>query len=241
MPRQPVPAQRILWVTAYAVAMGYLESAVVVYLRALLYPHGFSFPIANLTPSLAEVEIIREAATVVMLFAVGMLSGRSGVTRFAYFIFAFGVWDLSYYLFLKIILGWPQSLLTWDILFLIPITWSGPVIAPMVISLTMIVLALLILRADGIDEGVRLFRSEWSILIVGSLIVLASFVWDMTLFMLARAHTLALSHLTEHALLRLSAQYVPTRFNWPLFAAGEAVILAAVLLFARRVRLRVRR
>ena len=29
----------------YAVAMGYLEAAVVVYLRAIYYPEGFSFPL----------------------------------------------------------------------------------------------------------------------------------------------------------------------------------------------------
>ena len=238
MHQRYTPAARLAWVTAYALAMGYLESAVVVYLRALLYPHGFTFPMEALTPSLAGVEVVREAATVIMLFAVGILAGRSMATRFAYFLLSFGVWDLCYYLFLKIILGWPQSLLTWDILFLIPITWSGPVVAPIVVSLTMIALSLVVVRADSVDESARLTRSEWSLLVTGAFVVVASFVWDMSMFMLSRIHSLDLRMISEQTLVRLSAEYVPQRFNWPLFAAGEAVILSAVLLLARRLRLR---
>jgi len=238
MHQRYTPTARLIWVTAYAIAMGYLESAVVVYLRALLYPHGFSFPMEALTPSLAVVEVVREAATVIMLFAVGFIAGRSIATRFAYFLLSFGVWDLCYYLFLKIILGWPRSLLTWDILFLIPITWSGPVVAPIVVSFTMIVLALVIVRADSSDESVSLSRSEWSLLVAGALVVVASFVWDMSMFMLTRIHTLDLARISEQTLVRLSAEYVPQRFNWPLFAVGELLILVAVTLFALRVRLR---
>ncbi len=238
MHQRYTPTERLIWVTVYAIAMGYLESAVVVYLRALLYPHGFSFPMEALTPSLAGIEVAREAATVVMLFAVGSIAGRSTATRFAYFLLSFGVWDLCYYLFLKIILGWPQSLLTWDILFLIPITWSGPVVAPIIVSLTMIVLAIAIVRADSSDESASLSRSEWSLLVAGALVVVASFVWDMSMFMVGRIHALDLSRISEQTLVRLSAAYVPQRFNWPLFAVGELIILSAVTAFARRVRLR---
>ncbi len=233
-----LPVRRTLAVATYAAAMGYLESAVVVYLRALLYPHGFGFPMSMLTPSLAGVEVVREAATVVMLFTVGTIAGRSLATRFAYFLLAFGVWDLCYYLFLKIILGWPQSLLTWDILFLIPITWSGPVAAPILVSFTMIVLSLLIVRADSIDESTGITRSEWSLLVVGAFVVVASFVGDMTIFVLRETRGLPLTRLSEQTLVRLSAEYVPTRFNWGLFLLGEAIILGAVALFSRRSRLR---
>src|SRR5882724_9621043 len=137
----------VLNATAYAVAMAYLESAIVVYLRRLYYPQGLSFPltIADIeglrylmahqsvfdfplaiidTPTLL-LELGREAATMVMLATVGIAAGRTKVGKFAYFLLLFGVWDIWYYIWLKVFLGWPASLLTWDVLFLIPVPWVG--------------------------------------------------------------------------------------------------------------------
>jgi hypothetical protein len=37
----------IIWLAVFSMAMGYLESAVVVYLRKLYYPDGFKFPLAH--------------------------------------------------------------------------------------------------------------------------------------------------------------------------------------------------
>src|SRR3954471_9987715 len=99
-----------VWVTAYAVGMGVLEGAVVVYLRRLYFPGGFHFPLWAVDRDIAIVELWREAATVLMLAAVGGLAGRNRGERFAYFIYAFGWWDLVYYAFLKLALGWPPSL-----------------------------------------------------------------------------------------------------------------------------------
>ena len=124
------PWKNLGWITVFAIAMGFLETAVVVYLRVLLYPGGFSFPLAIMPHSLAIIEIYREAATLVMLIGIGYLSGKNGTTRFAFFLYAFAVWDLFYYVFLKIFIHWPESWMTWDILFLIPTNWVGPVVAP---------------------------------------------------------------------------------------------------------------
>ena len=130
---------RVWIVTFFAIAMGYLEAIVVAYLRALYYPNGFNFPLANLVQSeILLIEWVREFATIVMLVTVAMLAGKKFFERSAYFIFAFAVWDIFYYVFLKVILDWPASLFTWDVLFLIPWPWVGPVITPVLCSLLMI-------------------------------------------------------------------------------------------------------
>jgi hypothetical protein len=133
----------------YALAMAYLEAAVVVYLRQAYYPQGFNVPVQlgfpyllfrsdlHLPPFPSWVyvtELGREAATIVMLGAVGFLAGKSLSSRFGAFIFMFGVWDIFYYVFLKAIVNWPPSLLTLDVLFLIPVPWIAPVIIPILIS-----------------------------------------------------------------------------------------------------------
>jgi hypothetical protein len=70
---------------------------------------------------LEPVELVREGATLVMLLTLGMLAGRTWRTRFGYSAIAFGVWDIFYYVFLKLISDWPKSVLDWDILFLLPL------------------------------------------------------------------------------------------------------------------------
>ena len=125
----PETRRKALWITVYAIAMGVLEAAVVIYLRKLYYPEGFSFPLRMVDTDIAIVELWREVATIVMLGAVGVLAGRTRSERFAWFIYCFGVCDLVYYGFLKVALGWPASPFTWDILFLLPIPWVGPVLA----------------------------------------------------------------------------------------------------------------
>ncbi|MBK6833902.1 MAG: hypothetical protein IPG89_06345 [Bacteroidetes bacterium] len=65
-----------------------------------------------------------------MLVGAGIIAGKTRLTRFAYFIIAFAIWDIFYYVFLYVLLQWPESLFTWDILFLVPVPWTGPVIAP---------------------------------------------------------------------------------------------------------------
>lgn len=107
----------IFWVALYSIAMGFLESAVVVYLRNIYYPYGFDFPLSPLDSSDTLVELIREAATMVMLATVSIIAGKNFTQRLAFFLLSFAIWDLTYYLFLYLLIGWPQSALTWDILF----------------------------------------------------------------------------------------------------------------------------
>lgn len=144
-------------VLLFSVSFALVEAAVVVYLRSLYYPHGFSFPLEILAVNHLIVEVLREIATIVMLSTAAYLAGNARWERVAYFLVAFGAWDCFYYVWLKVILDWPSSLLDWDILFLIPIPWIGPIIAPVLVSLVFIVVGVLILlrlRNGGlIDPG----------------------------------------------------------------------------------------
>lgn len=133
---------RLFWVALFSVAMALVEAVVVVYLRRIYYPEGFSFPLRPTDAATYFVELGREAATLLMLVAVGALAGRCFWERAAYTLVAFGVWDLAYYLWLKLTTRWPASLLDADVLFLIPIPWIAPVIAPCVISVVLIVIGL---------------------------------------------------------------------------------------------------
>ena len=80
------------------------------------------------------IEIGREAATLIMLLGVAMLAGADRWERFLAFCLSFGVWDIFYYAWLWIFVRWPASLFTWDLLFLIPVPWIGPVLAPVLVS-----------------------------------------------------------------------------------------------------------
>jgi len=126
-------------VVVFAIAMAWVELAVVFYLRTMIDRIDPYQP--NPLPvigSLGRAELVREAATLVMLLAVGMLAGRNWRSRLGYAAVAFGVWDICYYVFLRKMCGWPHSLLDWDILFLLPLPWWGPVVAPMSIAIMLI-------------------------------------------------------------------------------------------------------
>jgi hypothetical protein len=128
------------WIlSAFAAAMGILEAAVVVYLRALYYPDGFGFPLGEIAPPILRVEIVREAMTLVMIGSVAFLAASRAWPRWIAFLVVFGLWDIFYYVGLKLFLAWPSSLVEPDILFLIPKEWIGPVLAPMLVSLVWVV------------------------------------------------------------------------------------------------------
>ncbi len=171
-----VPPWRALIV--FAVAMAFLESAVVVYLRLVYYPEGFAFPLRLIEPRIGAIEVGREAATIVMLWAVCWISSADRWGRFLSFCFMFGVWDILYYVWLWVFLRWPPSLLTWDVLFLIPVPWIGPVIAPCLVSVCLIAgsCALWRLRARG--TTLRFSGWHWAIAVTGGVLVLASFMAD---------------------------------------------------------------
>ncbi len=223
----------IITITAFAIAMGFLESAVVVYMREILYPGGFEFPLSPIPVNLAVTELFREVATMVMLVTIGILAARRFSTGFAWFIYSFAIWDIFYYIFLWLLLGWPRSLMTWDLLFLIPTTWTGPVLAPVLVSLTMILLAMVILfRAErGIET--RIPGKIWAGLILGSLILIFGFVLDYSQHMLAHFSLFEMLQAKNPEVLEVATSYLPHRFHWWIFALGEGVILASIVWYRR--------
>lgn len=229
---------KIIWLTIFSIAMGFLECAVVVYLRALLYPGGFHFPLViAISPQIAKTEFLREFATLLMLLGVGYLTGRNFAERFAGFIFGFAVWDIFYYIFLKLLLNWPDSFFTWDILFLIPVSWIGPVLAPVILSCTMILLAWSIMYFTDKLVEVRIHFTEWLLFAVGSVIVIISFTYDF-LFFLFQHYSIAdlVTLANTQALYKLASRYVPVSFNWYLFFSGDAFLWVAFYLFVKRNR-----
>jgi hypothetical protein len=135
---------RLALIAAFGVAMGYLEAVVVVYIRRILDivppPENLDASVMARMPEwLIAIEQTREAATIVMLFTFAWLVGRDLAGRVATFLVAFGVWDLAYYAGLKVLIDWPQSLMTLDCLFLIPEPWIWPVWRPMAISAGLVV------------------------------------------------------------------------------------------------------
>jgi hypothetical protein len=157
--------KRFLAVVFFGIAFGYIEATVVVYLRAIFYPDGFVFPITNFGDMPGAVrflltEIGREVATLVLIFATCYLLGRNRRRRLAYFMIIFAIWDVFYYLWLKVLLDWPVSITDWDVLFLIPAAWAGPVLAPIVTSAIMLVIAAILL--SGISIKVSKY-AEWAL------------------------------------------------------------------------------
>jgi hypothetical protein len=206
--------RRVTWLTIYAVAMAYVESAVVVYLRDLYYPHGFDLPLVPMPPAMAAIEIGREAATLVMLLGVAAVASADRWEWFLAFSLSFGVWDIFYYAWLWIFVRWPPSLFTWDVLFLIPVPWIGPVLAPVIVSGALVAgsLRLLHLKAQGVRLG---FATHlWMMAVTGGLLVLGSFMIDFA------------------SVLR---QVVPRPFHWGVFASGVGFAVAALMLGISRL------
>lgn len=208
-------ARKLVWVGVYAVAMAYVESAVVVYLRQLFGIVDLWRDIPPYDPTISAIEIGREFATMVMLLAVGWLAGSTLQARLGSAAYAFGVWDIAYYGWLKVFIGWPASLVEWDFLFTIPVPWWGPVLAPALIALLMIAGGALAVVGAERGRGVRLSWAGGAALALGMLIVLYSFM----------AQALAALPATPETL----SQLRPESFNWPVFLIGWGLMAGATL------------
>ncbi len=227
---------KISWLTLFSISMGFMETAVVVYLRKIYYVGGFEFPLIPVSPDIALTEFLREAATIIMLIGIGVLAGKNAIQRFAFFLFCFAIWDLFYYVFLKLLLQWPDSLFTWDILFLIPVPWIGPVLAPCIISLSMIVFAFVLLYFQEIGKDIRISFMEWILFIFGSLVLIVSFVWDYITYLSSHAENKVVWTISGNTdLFEEVKNYVPSEFNWWIFAAGQGIICLAIFLVFKRI------
>ena len=207
---------RAIWVAIYAVAMAFVEAAVVVYLRQFLSPGdpAVSAPEAGVA-AIPVVEAFREVATIVMLVAVGTLAGGDLWERFLWFSFAFGIWDILYYVWLRVLIGWPTSLFSWDVLFLIPVPWTAPVLAPVIVSTGLVAGSLGLLRIKGKGAVLRFAPWVWGLAVLGGAIVLFSFMLDYRLATLGQE---------------------PVSFHWVVFGTGVAVAAAALGMGVRRLK-----
>jgi hypothetical protein len=213
--------QRVTALLLFGIAFGYLEAAVVSYLRILheparlhYYPDRPSselFSLLTLEQVRAAgqeqqktvfVEIGREAATMLMLAAIALAVTGNARQWTAAFAIAFGVWDIVFYAGLKLLLGWPSSLFTWDILFLIPVPWIGPVIAPVVVSVAMITAGIWCLWREATGRPLQV--GVWSSLgvLLGAVVIVLSFTLD-------------------HG--NITAGGMPHPFHWGVFGLGLGI------------------
>ncbi len=172
--------KRLLVAIVFSIAFGYIESAVVVDLRAIFHPHGFNFPmqVFALTPQgrhLLLTEVGREAATLVLILTAAWLFSRKRQETVAWFMLIFAVWDIFYYVWLKVLLDWPATLLDWDVLFLIPVVWASPVLYPVLASMATFAFAVAILYRSA--QGQPLLVTRWETLgwLAAAVIIVVSF------------------------------------------------------------------
>ncbi len=227
-PMLPVRS-RFYWAGLFSIAMGFLEAAVVIYLRKLYYPEGFDFPMVPMGEEVVATELLRELSTIVMLLSAGGMLARTALERFAWFIFCFGIWDLVYYLGLWLILDWPPSFATWDVLFLLPVPWFGPVYGPVLVSLGLILLALIILFARDRDPWFRVNGKEWGMMIGGALIIIFSFVLDHAQYVLQDHSLGALFTFSQEKLMEVSGDYVPQDFDLRIYLAGVLIAFLGIV------------
>jgi hypothetical protein len=214
--------------------MGFLEAIVVVYLRDIYYPDGFSFPLRMLDEDTYLIELIREVCTLVMLVGIAVLAARSTFERFSLFLFSFGIWDIFYYVALKIFLDWPESITEWDILFLIPITWIGPVLAPLLCSISMMVMGTSILLLNQ-RKRQRFNALEWTIVLFGAAMIFVAFVEDFSILLWTADTGPDLGNLlNDPTFINTLTSLIPSKFNWPLFLSGIILVNSATLLFLKR-------
>jgi hypothetical protein len=214
-------AERKRWavVVLFAIAMAWMESATVIYLRTLvgrLDPYQAT-PLPRAT-SFEYVEIVREAATLLLLTAASWLAGREWRSRVGYFFVTFGAWDILYYVFLVVTIGWPRSLANWDVLFLIPLPWWAPVVAPVLVASGMLICGTLMTQCNPAPWPRRwAWISTWA----GVAVALVVFTTD-----------------ARHALkggedaIRMA---LPVSFNWPAFVLALALMSAALVDILRQV------
>ncbi len=206
---------RFMVVVLFSIAFAYIESAVVVYLRLIMHPTGFDFPLNSISvtdPILRPVllpEIGREAATLVLIFTGAWLAGANTPQRIAYFLTIFAVWDIFYYVWLHVLIGWPASVMDWDILFLIPTTWASAVLYPVLVACMMLVFAVVVLWRDHAGRPIRPTAMDQLMLVAAAVVLIFSF-------------TTAGPYVTQPG--------YASHFHWPIFAAG---LVLAILAFAR--------
>jgi hypothetical protein len=119
------------------------------------------------------------------------------------------------------ICDWPKSLFDWDILFLLPLPWWGPVLAPVCIALLMIVWGTFATQfADR--RAASLTRTSWSLNGLGIALALYVFMAD------------ALG--TVHLGIEVARNVLPKPFNWSAFCVALTLMATPVAQMGWRMR-----
>ncbi|HEY9164755.1 MAG TPA: hypothetical protein VIS48_01205 [Candidatus Kryptonia bacterium] len=200
--------KRITAVSIYAIAMGYLEAAVVIYLRLMEFGDpAHVFPMKLLGSQTGIIELGREIVTIVMLGVIGLLAGKSRLQKCMYFIFSFAIWDLTYYIFLRMLTGWPPSLFSFDVLFLVPVVWIGPVAAPILIAILLLVFSSSMILISERNLELKIGIGNISIFGLSCIIILFSFTREIFHILLSDGP-------------KGLDNYSPRSFEWMTFGVG---------------------
>lgn len=216
----PPDLRRLLVLVLFGLVFGYVEAAAVVYIRASYAPvHQRLFPdrdADDLFPLITLeqweqhgprhtqplMEVGREIGTILMMALLALGLSRSAGQWFASFVLVFGVWDVSYYASLWVLMGWPRSLLDWDLVFAVPLPWVSPVLAPLVVAAVMIATGLVFFWREAAGRPLTPRAWHWAAVLGGGLLIVVAFCWDYR---------------------SMLANGSPVAFNWPLFLLGLAV------------------
>ena len=204
----------LLCVTFFAIAMGFLEAICVVYLREKLFAPGTDTQEIVAQLGRFGIEHIRELCTMVMLLAVAWIAAFNARTRTAMFFLMFGIWDITYYVGLRVFTGWPGSIVEWDCLFLVPVPWYGPVLAPVLISVYFIVGCILLILREAAGSSLRITWAVLTLLGLGFGLWYWSFVKDSDTIM--------------------AGGYEGVVYSWPLFFGGLSCAVFGLYLAAHR-------
>lgn len=198
--------------------MAYVETALVVYLRALYYPDDplAIFPLRLLSAADLRLELLREMATLVMILCVAVLAENGRTRIFTAFLYVFGLWDIFYYAWLKVAIGWPVNWLEWDVLFLIPWPWLSPWIAPAAVALLFAVWGTWVL---AMNTRFHLTLVSVVLFVSGASLVLAAFLQPG--FPLLAKGAEGFRH------------YQPGVFWWGVFIPGYLLMLAGLIQIIR--------
>ena len=218
---KPIPYSLIFWLSLYALAMACVEAVLVVYLRTLYYPDNplVIFPLRLPSSMHLVMELTRELATGIMILCVAWLAEKNIVRRFAALVYVFGLWDIFYYVWLKLFIGWPVTFTEWDMLYLIPWPWFGPWLAPVAIALVFVLWGGWVLSAARAPR----WRMSWiALFLTGALLALAAF--------------LAPGAARVPQGVEGFRGYTPGAFAWWLFLPGLAAMTAAFIATLRVAR-----
>jgi hypothetical protein len=213
--------RRLVLLILFGIVFGYVEAAAVVYIRVVyepihqrLFPKTAAndlFPLAVFEQWSREahpyvktpfMEMSREVGTLLLLALMAQAVSRTGPQWFASFALVFGVWDLTYYLWLLLLIGWPQTLLEWDLLFVVPVPWVAPVLAPLLVAATMVLTSSIYFWTEAVGRPMQPGRWNYALVLGGGLTIMISFWWDWR---------------------NILARGTPNPFNWLVLLLGLAV------------------